>query len=150
MEGHRACMRTAVGLSSVPLRLYRELLQYSLHLHWCRLVLRFWNKLVGCTRSLAHHAIVADVGMALAGCISCWAHQYLHSAGLGAAEHLNITDRIDYYIRLVVPAEELCQQMADRFDGRWAEVLGGCGVKVHRYARWMGLLFTHKAKNHVG
>lgn len=111
--------------------------------------------LVGSKKSMAHQAFVADVDMALAGCTTCWAHHVitcLHSADLGAAEHLSITDKINYYIKLVVPVEELCQQMADRFDCRWAEVaassesdprsIDGCGVKAHRYARWMGLPFT--------
>ena len=76
---------------------------------------------------------------------------YLHSAGLEVAEHLNTTDKIGYYTKLVVPVEELCQRMADRFDSRWADVeasieadprrLAGSGMKAHRYARWMGLSF---------
>ncbi len=53
-----------------------------------------------------HHAFVADVGMALAGCTTCWAHHaitYLHSAGLGAAEHLTTIDKINYSFKLSCP-----------------------------------------------
>ena len=92
--------------------------------------------------------------MAMAGYTTCWAHHaitYLHSPGMEAAEHLNTIDKIGYYTKLVVPVEELCQRMADRFDGCWVEVdasteadprkLAGSGVEAHHYARWMGLPF---------
>ena len=156
VEEQRRYMRSVVGARCPPMAcLYRELSQYPLHLHWGKLVLRFWNSLVGKQGSLCHRAFCADLELALHGCASCWSHHvinFLSSAGLASPPNMGIEEQVAYYSSLRLPIGDLTQLLVDKLDSKWTgdEVacvdprcfpLNASGVKSCRYANWMGLPF---------
>jgi hypothetical protein len=146
-------MRSVVGARSpTHALLYRELAQRPLQYHWAKLVLRFWNSLVEHPGTLCHRAFVADLKLTLIdGVTDCWSAgvlRFLADAGIKAPEGLTAGAQASYFASLVVPVGKVQDSFADRLDERWRlpHVIGAprefpsgeTGVKLCRYASWMG------------
>jgi len=153
VEEQRAFMRSVVGARApTQALLFRELAQRPLQYHWAKLVLRFWNGLVERPDTLCHRAFVADLRLALIdGVTDCWAAgvlRFLADAGVRVPEGLAAGAQVAHFASLFIPIGRVLDNFAEKLDARWRLPYvtgaprdfpsGETGVKMCRYASWMG------------
>jgi hypothetical protein len=180
-EFQRACEDPAVKQQTAFLKrvagaknptlslLYTELNQLPMQVHWCRLVLRFWNRLAASTGSTLGARALRDVlqraraarfegndwGSQVLGIMRTLGHDLR-----ALAPSQEPAELVAWLPEQQVPADTLAAALEARLRREWEEDArqtpprdvaegGRSGVKLNRYKHWMGLPAKGQAHAHL-
>ena len=158
VQVQRDFLQFIAGVKRVPYRLlFSEFDQYPLHVHWAKLVFRFWNSIVRKPGSQHHHVLRDEIRLAIGSNLEgkAWGTVVLKVLNLlghfdGVSSSLNIDEQVDSISSMELEVGALVEELIRRFDDDWGStrlqidprdfVSDGLqpGVKMCRYEQWMG------------
>jgi hypothetical protein len=101
-------MRYVSGASKGTTRwaMLREFSWWPVALHWLKLVVRFWNRLVENDEWIAHDALSDNLALAVEGSTSCWSYRFL-----SILQSIGLLDSSFYYMQQMTMKEDVIKQV---------------------------------------
>lgn len=157
VQVQRDFLQYIAGVKKVPYRLlFREFGQYPLHVHWAKLVFRFWNNIVRKPGSIHHHVLRDEIRLAIGSNLEGkgWGALVLKVLQLlghfeGISPTMSVDEQVDLISVMELDVGALVDELISRFDDDWGSsrlqidprdfVSDGQqpGVKMCRYEQWM-------------
>jgi hypothetical protein len=157
-----AFMRTTAGAHRPAHRLlFAELSQFPLHYTWAKQVIGFWNRVANQKDTPAHHALLAEIELALEGYGAGWASKVLKfAAALGVDVWADLPDGLDWpsekaawLLERPLNVATICTAFRERLWSAWSHPRllvdppaypsdgKQPGIMMAKYLHWMGLPF---------